>query len=153
MQDNSKLETSIGSMLHTNGYELVDLAVKRTGRKPLLQFFIDRLEGAVNVDDCARMSQKIEGVLDMEQFYPQGYIIEVSSPGVFRPLKKPEHYSRFMGERVKVILHEPLEGRAVFTGVIAGASEKSFTLSDGTSSFEFAFDRIKKANLDPVMEF
>lgn len=153
MADNSKIEQALAPILKQNGCELVDLVISRTGRKPTLQFFIDKLEGAINVEDCARMSGKIEGVLDMEEFFPQGYIIEVSSPGISRPLKKPEHFMRFLNERVKVILRDPLENRAVFTGLIAAASETDFTVNDGTSSFTFKYERVKKATLDPVVEF
>ncbi|MDD4005438.1 MAG: ribosome maturation factor RimP [Elusimicrobiaceae bacterium] len=153
MADNSKIEQALAPVFKQNGIELVDIVVSRTGRKPTLQFFIDKLEGAINVEDCARMSGKIEGVLDMEEFFPQGYIIEVSSPGINRPLKKPAHYLRFAGERAKVVLREMVENRAVFTGVIESADDAQFTLFDGTSRFTFKYDRVKKAVLDPVVEF
>lgn len=153
MADIIKIEQALAPVFKANGMELVDLVISKTGRKPTLQFFIDRVEGSVNVEDCARMSGKIEGVLDMEDFFPQGYIIEVSSPGINRPLKKPEHYIRFKGERVKVILRELLDNRGVFTGIIESADEEQFTVFDGTSRFTFKYDRVKKANLDPVVEF
>jgi len=68
-------------------------------------------------------------------------------------LKKPEHFKRFTGERVKIVLKVPLEGRGSFTGVIASAEEDAFVLDDGTNQFRFAYNNLKKANLDPVLEF
>ena len=70
-----------------------------------------------------------------------------------RVLKKPEHFKRFVGQRAKVVLKIPLEGRGSFTGVIASAEDNHFVLDDGTNQFRFSYDNIKKANLDPVLEF
>ena len=89
----------------------------------------------------------------MENLIDGAYILEVSSPGVTRVLKKPAHFKQFLTQRVKIVLKVPLEGRGFFTGVIASADDEGFTLDDGTNQYRFAYDNIKKANLDPVLEF
>ena len=91
--------------------------------------------------------------MEMENLIDGAYILEVSSPGVQRVLKKPAHFKRFTGQRVKIVLKVPLEGRGSFTGIIASADDDAFVLDDGTNQFRFSYDNIKKANLDPVLEF
>ena len=105
------------------------------------------------MDDCGALTDKIDAILEMENLIEGAYILEVSSPGVHRVLKKPTHFKQFISQRVKIVLKVPLEGRGFFTGVIASADEKEFVLDDGTNQYHFAYDNIKKANLDPVLEF
>ncbi len=104
-------------------------------------------------DDCGELTDKIDAILEMENLIDGAYILEVSSPGVHRVLKKPAHFKQFITQRVKIVLKVPLEGRGFFTGVIASADDDGFVLDDGTNQYRFAYDNIKKANLDPVLEF
>ena len=140
MRDPKTIEETVARALAQQDVELVDLIIQNQGRKKLLQFFVDKT-GGVTLDDCGELTDKIDSIL------------EVSSPGVQRVLKKPEHFKRFVGQRAKVVLKIPLEGRGSFTGVIASAEDDHFVLDDGTNQFRFAYDNIKKANLDPVLEF
>lgn len=152
MKDPKTIEQTVASALEGQGVELVDLVIQNQGRKKLLQFFVDK-EGGVNLDDCSALTDKIDSVLEMENLIDGAYILEVSSPGVKRVLKKPAHFKKFINERVRVVLKNPLEGRGFFTGTIASADEDGFVLDDGTNQFNFKYDNIKKANLDPVLEF
>ena len=152
MKDPKTIEQTIARALENEQVELVDLVIQHQGKKKLLQFFVDKV-GGVTLDDCGALTDKIDAVLEMENLIEGAYILEVSSPGVQRVLKKPEHFKQFVSQRVKIVLKVPLEGRGFFTGVIASADDNGFVLDDGTNQYRFAYDNIKKANLDPVLEF
>lgn len=152
MKDPKLIEETVAKALAAQQVELVDLVIQHQGRKAVLQFFVDKV-GGVTLDDCGELTNQIDAVLEMEQLIDGAYVLEVSSPGVQRVLKKPEHFKRFVQERVKVVLKVPLNGRGSFTGVIANADDNAFTLDDGTNQYRFEYANIKKANLDPVLEF
>ncbi|MBO5011724.1 MAG: ribosome maturation factor RimP [Elusimicrobiaceae bacterium] len=152
MRDPKTIEQTVAKALEAGGVELVDLVIQNQGKKKLLQFFVDKV-GGVTLDDCGELTDKIDSVLEMENLIDGAYILEVSSPGVQRVLKKPAHFKQFLTQRVKIVLKVPLEGRGFFTGVIASADDEGFMLDDGTNQYRFAYDNIKKANLDPVLEF
>ncbi|MGB2579163.1 ribosome maturation factor RimP [Elusimicrobium simillimum] len=152
MKDISKIEEVVAKHVSASGFEVVDLIIQNQGSKKLLQFFVDK-EGGINLDDCEKASRLIDSVLEMENIIDGAYILEVSSPGIKRVLKRPEHFKKFIGERAKVMTKAPIENRANFTGVIASADDKQIVLDDGTTQFTFKYEDIKKANLDPVLEF
>lgn len=152
MRDPKTIEQTVGKALENDGVELVDLVIQNQGRKKLLQFFVDK-QGGVTLDDCGELTDKIDSILEMENLIDGAYILEVSSPGVHRVLKKPAHFKRFINERIKVVLKNPLEGRGFFTGIIADAGDDSFVLSDGTNTYTFKYEDTKKVTLDPVLEF
>ena len=150
----SKIETEeiISQAIAADGYELIDLIIQNQGSKKLLQFFVDK-NGGLTLNDCEILTRKIDAVLTMENIIEGAYILEVSSPGMNRVLKKPEHFKRFLGERAKITLKQALENRANFTGLIETADDDKIVLSDGTNKFTFKYEDIKKAHLDPVTEF
>ena len=152
MRDPKTIEQTVAKAVEALDVELVDLIIQNQGKKKLLQFFVDKV-GGVTLDDCGELTDKIDSVLEMENLIDGAYILEVSSPGVQRVLKKPAHFKQFLTQRVKIVLKVPLEGRGFFTGVIASADDEGFTLDDGTNQYRFAYDNITKANLDPVLEF
>jgi ribosome maturation factor RimP len=150
----SKIETEeiISQAIAADGYELIDLIIQNQGSKKLLQFFVDK-NGGLTLNDCEILTRKIDAVLTMENIIEGAYILEVSSPGMNRVLKKPEHFKKFLGERAKITLKQALENRANFTGLIETADDDKMVLSDGTNKFTFKYEDIKKAHLDPVTEF
>ena len=152
MKDPKLIEQTIARALAAQQVELVDLVIQHQGRKAVLQFFVDKV-GGVTLDDCGELTDKIDSLLEMENLVDGAYVLEVSSPGVQRVLKKPGHFKRFTGERVKIVLKVPLNGRGSFTGVIAQADDNAFVLDDGTNQFRFEYNNLKKAHLDPVLEF
>lgn len=152
MKDPKLIEETVAKALAAKQVELVDLVIQHQGRKAVLQFFVDKT-GGITLDDCGELTDTIDSILEMENLVDGAYVLEVSSPGVQRVLKKPEHFKRFAGQRVKVILKVPLGGRGSFTGVIAQADDHAFVLDDGTNQFRFEYNNLKKAHLDPVLEF
>ena len=152
MKDIKTIEQTVDAALKGQGVELVDLVIQNQGRKKLLQFFVDK-EGGITLDDCTQLTDKIDSILEMESLIEGAYILEVSSPGIKRVLKKPAHFKKFIGERARIFTKQAIENRATFTGIIEEADDKKNVLFDGTTRFNFKYEDIKKANLDPVVEF
>ena len=125
------------------GTELVEA---RFSPGPLLMLFVDREDGPVDHEFCSRVISAVSPALDAEGY---GGSLEVSSPGIERPLTKPEHFRRFVGREVKVRVGEPVEGRRNFTGVIERAGEKDFVLKllEGGAEVELPFGSVARANL------
>ena len=108
------------------GYELVDLDV-RVGRSGLLRIFIDK-ENGVNLADCELVSRQLSAFLDVEDPLPGGYVLEVSSPGLDRPLRTLEHFRRFRDCQAKVRLREPRESRRMLSGRLLGIRDESIVM-------------------------
>ena len=108
------------------GYELVDIDV-RVGRKGLLRVFIDK-EAGVNLSDCERVSRQLSAFLDVEDPLPGRYVLEVSSPGLDRPLRTLEHFRRFRECQAKVRLREPRESRRMLNGRLLGICDESIVM-------------------------
>jgi ribosome maturation factor RimP len=108
-----------------NGYELVDVEYTRGPSGWIARFYIDRRpdlppssKGGISFEDCERLSRQLSAVLDVEDPVPHAYSLEVSSPGLDRPLRTAAHFQRYLGETAKVTLSEPLAGRRNFKGVM-----------------------------------
>lgn len=127
------------------GYEMVDLEVSNRGK--LLRLFIDKPEG-VNIDDCVLVSNQIGNLLAVENDVDYDRL-EVSSPGLDRLLKKDADFIRFIGERVKVKLRMPLEGRKNFVGVLLGLEQGELLIKCEGLVQKIALTNIDKARLDP----
>ena len=141
------LETEVNSL----GYELVDLDL-RVGGNGLLRLYIDS-ENGITLEDCEQVSHQVSGLLDVEDPIPGNYSLEVSSPGVNRPLRTPAHYARFKGERAKIELARPREdGRRRFTGLLGAVAEDEFELELDGETVILRFEDIVAARLAPKIE-
>lgn len=118
------------------------IAVERPARESL-RIFIDHPDG-VGLDLCERVSNQLRHLTEE-------YALEVSSPGLDRPLTKPEHYARFAGQTARVRLSQPIDGRRNFTGTIAAAGADSFTLTTEDGTTEISLDRVHRSNLVPEL--
>jgi ribosome maturation factor RimP len=127
------------------GYEMVDLEVSNRGK--LLRLFIDKPEG-VNIDDCVLVSNQIGNLLAVENDIDYDRL-EVSSPGLDRLLKKDADFIRFIGERAKVKLRMPLEGRKNFVGILRGLEQGELLIECEGLVQKVALTNIDKARLDP----
>jgi ribosome maturation factor RimP len=133
--------------------ELVDIEFVRIGRDAILRLFIDK-DGGVTLDDCAEVSRELSAVLDVEEVIESHYVLEVSSPGLDRPLKKPQDYARYTGRLIKIRTYEPFlddagNKRKTFLGTLEGLVEGSvrITLKEGQTA-SIPLDRVAKANLE-----
>ena len=127
----------------TQGTELVEA---RFSPGPLLTLLVDREDGPVDHEFCSHIVSAVSPALEDEGYTGS---LEVSSPGIERPLTKPDHFRRFVGREVKVRVGEPVEGRRNFTGVIERAGEKDFVLKllEGGAEVELPFGSVARANL------
>lgn len=144
MQDLSALfEPVVESM----GYEFIGAELTGSSKHATLCIYIDREQG-VNVDDCAAISHQISAILDVEEPIKQAYDLQVSSPGINRPLFKLTDYERFCGEVARIRMNAALSGRRNFKGVLQGVVESRFVkiMVDG-ESYQLPFSDIGKANL------
>ncbi|MCR4302586.1 MAG: ribosome maturation factor RimP [Sulfuricaulis sp.] len=130
------------------GFELVDVEMAGSHHHATLRVYIDSPRG-VNVDDCARVSRQLSALLDVEDPLPGHYTLEVSSPGLDRPLAKPEDFKRFVGETIKVKMHEPLQGRKNFSGKLVDVAADHVVVEVDKESFNLAFDDMERARLVP----
>jgi len=130
------------------GLELVDVAFTSEYGRRVLRIYIDR-PGGVTVEDCERVSRELGTILDVEDPIPQSYNLEVSSPGLDRPLKTEKDFSRYAGKRARIKTREPIDGRRNFKAVIdsVGNEEVKVTDFDG-KVFTIAISNIDKAKLE-----
>ncbi len=136
------------------GFELVDLEYQRENRGWVLRFFLDK-EGGINLDDCAAASREISSLLDVENVISSAYHLEVSSPGIERPLKKTQDFVRFAGQLAKIKTIEAIDPdasgrkRKTFVGTLSGVDgdDVLLTLKKNTAVVRIALLQIEKANL------
>jgi ribosome maturation factor RimP len=128
------------------GMELVDLEYRREGPRWVLRLFIDK-QGGVTVDDCARISREVGDLLDVKDIIPQAYVLEVSSPGLNRRIRKKEDFSRFVGQKVKLWLVSPKDGRKKIVGQLSGVEGEEVVVTATEGCFSVALKDIARANL------
>ena len=132
------------------GYELVgvEYVSQGSGSGHTLRVFIDHANG-IGVDDCVAVSHQVSGVLDVEDPIQGNYDLEVSSPGLDRPLFYKEHFERFAGSQVKVTMLSKIEGRRRFKGLLKGVKEEGVLVLVDNEEFVLPLDQIEKARLVP----
>jgi ribosome maturation factor RimP len=123
-----ELEAVVRPVVEAAGLELVDITFRREAGRRILRVTVDREEG-VDLDTIAGTSERLSRRLDLEEFAPGPYTLEVSSPGVERPLRRPEEFVRRVGDKVKVRTTEPIEGARNHAGVLVAADEDGVTLA------------------------
>lgn len=147
MEIRDRLEELIDTELAMIGYELVKLETSFAARRKILRIFIDRMDRAVTIDDCVEVTKIISLVLDGEDVVPGPYTLEVSSPGVDRPLTKPKHFSRFIGSVAKIEYQDEKEDKVKVTGKIVDADDAAVTLDIDGEKKSIGYGSIIKANL------
>ena len=136
-----KVEEILQPILERRGYVLVDIEFKGAGRRQLLRVFIDRREGGISVNECASVSEELSLILDVEDFISGPYILEVSSPGLDRVLKKDREINWAIGKKVRVVT---LEGE--YKGRLIDNLEDRIIIDES----EIGKDKILKIQLDEV---
>ncbi len=127
--------------------EVVLLEIKGDGNSSIIRVFIDK-PGGVSLEDCGRFSKKFSVVLDVEDLIPFSYTLEISSPGVNRPLVKESDFQRFCGKDARIRMRRPLEGQKNFRGKIVGVTEGRLELEVVSGKqIEITLIDIEKANL------
>jgi ribosome maturation factor RimP len=130
------------------GYEFVGLEHSSNPKNAVLRIYIDS-ENGIDLDDCSRVSREVAALLDVEDPISGRYTLEVSSPGLDRPLFTPSQFEQFAGELVKVTLFAPEDGRRKFRGRITGVQGEEIQLIVDDAEIALSFGNIAKAKLVP----
>lgn len=138
-------------IVETLSFELVDVEFLKEGVNWYLRVYIDK-HGGITIDDCQSVSEKLSDKLDEVDPIKQSYILEVSSPGLERPLKKDRDYERFKGEEVEVKLFQPVNGKKIFEGELLGLVENQIIIKPADGD-EIRFDRNDTAMVRRVLRF
>ncbi|MDC1144665.1 ribosome maturation factor RimP [Porticoccaceae bacterium] len=146
---NSELKQLLGPVVEALGCELWGIELQAGGKTKLLRLYIDHAENGVGVDDCERVSRQASAVLDVEDAINGEYILEVSSPGMDRPLYELSQYEQFIGEDISLRLRFPYEGRRNFKGRLSGVDDDEIVLVVADHEFLFPVEGIEKANVVP----
>jgi ribosome maturation factor RimP len=131
------------------GMELLGVEYAPSGGSALLRLYIDVADRPVNVEDCEAVSREVSAVLDINDPISSNYTLEVSSPGIDRPLFTLAHFARFVGDQAKVSLRLPQDGRRRVQGKILRAQDGTVAIAEGKGEFVIAMDNIEKARLVP----
>jgi ribosome maturation factor RimP len=134
-------------VIQSMGYQLVGIEFQGSTQHGTLRVYIDH-ENGIGVDDCVAISHQISGILDVEEPIQQAYDLEVSSPGINRPLFKAQDYEQFIGHSAKIKMAVALEGRKNFKGMLQGVTDsKTVQIMVDNESYELPISDIATANL------
>ena len=142
----NQLQAIIEPAVTAMGFELIGVEYLAQGRHSLLRIYIDSEQG-ITVDDCGSVSHQVSAILDVEDVIKGVYTLEVSSPGINRPLFTAEHFDRFSGEQAEVKLRAPLNGRRKFKGTLKGVHDNSVVIEVDSEEYSLPIADIEKANL------
>ncbi len=142
------IQVLIEPVVASLGYELLGIEYLMQGKHTLLRIYIDSGEG-ITLDDCTQVSHQVSGLLDVEDIVKGQFNLEVSSPGLDRPLFTLEQFQRYIGSNIKVRLSMPVENRRKCVGRLCAVDEKDIVLDIDGVELHLNFDNIEKANIVP----
>ena len=150
MPDNEiieKVENVLSPILADESIELVEVEFKTAGKRWMLRIFIDK-EGGVTIADCEKVNRELGRILDVEDFIDHPYTLEVSSPGLTRPLKKTEDFARYKGKLCRIVTKERIDDKTEFRGKIVDVMDDKVEIKGKIDVFTIPICAIKKANLE-----
>ena len=151
----ARLEDKLTEMLNPGvealGFELVGVEFVRAGKHSILRVFIDH-ENGISVDNCADVSHQVSAILDVEDPISTEYNLEVSSPGMDRPLFNEKHYKASVGEVVQVRLSMPMDDRRNFKGEVLSCEDGMISIEVDGQQFQLAVANIEKGNVVPTFD-
>ncbi len=150
MQNLSGLRTLLEPPVEALGYELLHLEFAGRGGS-ILRLYIDA-PGGIELDDCETVSKQVSVVLDVEDPVKNAYTLEVSSPGLDRPLVKPAHFRKFTGERVRIVMQAHILGRRRFTGTLVAADDAVAEVEVDGEVYRLPYDEMESARIEPVFD-
>ncbi|TBU97913.1 ribosome maturation factor RimP [Stutzerimonas kirkiae] len=146
-----QLQALLAPVVEALGFQCWGVEFISQGRHSLLRVYIEH-ENGILVDDCEKVSRQLSGVLDVEDPISTDYTLEVSSPGMDRPLFTLEQYAAYIGEQVKIKLRSPYEGRRNFQGLLRGVEEQDVVVQVDEHEYLLPLDLIDKGNIIPRFE-
>ncbi len=142
-----RVRVMANAILSTQGMDLIDVEYRREGKGWVLRLYIDK-EGGVTVEDCSHVSQEVGRNLDVEDFISTPYTLEVSSPGLMRPLKSERDFIKYRNHLIKVKTIDPIQNRRRFKGKLIGVSENRIEMEVDGGVFQIPLSNVAKANLE-----
>ena len=144
-----KVESLLFPVIEPMELELVDMEYLQDGAYWFLRIYLEKIDGEISLDECATVSNSISE--DVDILIEDKFFLEISSPGLERPLKKEKDFTRFSGEKIKVILKHKIDDSRNWTGILEKFENSVIFLNVGEKTLEIPFDEVKKANI--VFEF
>ncbi len=137
------------------GFELVDVELVTEHGRGVVRLYVDTVppgtkDRGITVDELQSVSRLVSDILDVEDAVDGAYTLECSSPGLYRPLTKPAHFDRALGERIKVKTYEKIDGRKVFTGVLLRRDDERIVIDVDGKEFSIESSAVARANLEPL---
>ena len=146
----SRTEALLLPIMEANQFELVDVEYVKEGSSWYLRAYIDK-EGGISIDDCELVSRALSDLLDQEDFIEEAYILEVSSPGLLRPIKKDKDFQRNVGKEIEVHLFKMIDKKKELIGILTAFDADTLTLQ--TEEKEIRLNRKEAALIRPYIEF
>lgn len=140
-----KIKNAVGDFIKASGYELIDASLRKVSGVLNLKFLVDRPAGGISLQECAVLNEQLGALLDKEDILDERYILEVSSPGVDRPLSDEKDFLRAKGRRIRAFLSESFEAKIEWEGSIDQVNEGILFLNTGDSIKSIPLSKIKKA--------
>jgi len=149
--DTIRIEALAGEVARDLSLSLYDVDVSREGPRNILRVYVER-EGGVALSDIATFSRRFGAILEVDDPVEGPYVLEVSSPGVTRRLRRPDHFERSLGKRVRVNLVAPRDGRRHLVGVLSGCDGEGIEVREDEETYRVPYAEIRKAKLDVTQE-
>lgn len=142
--------SACGPQLDANGYELVEVELTNQFNQRVLRVFVDKPGHGVTLEDCTAATRLLNPVLDENADLGDAYMLEVSSPGTDRPLRRPEHFARYAEQQVPVYIESfsPVDGRKKFKGTLTGFEDGVIRVECEGQAYAIGLDNLKRANID-----
>ena len=149
-----KVRAVAAPLVEQEGMELVEVELGGPGGHTILRLFIDKT-GGITLEDCSNVSHLVSAALDVEDPLHGAYQLEVSSPGLDRPLRTPEHFAKYAGQKARIRTYGPIaesENRKTFIGTLKGIVDGKVEIEVDGKLFQVPHAQISKANIEPVFE-
>ena len=146
MQVAQRVEELLGPIAAERKYCVVDVTYRREGGRFVLRVIMDK-KGGITMDECAALSNELGGLVDRENIISDEYLLEVSSPGLDRKLKKGEDFVWAVGKKVRITTYAPFDGKNVFSGTLVGLGEGTVVVEEEGKSTQIPRDKIANARL------
>lgn len=153
MRTVDRVEILADELISENGYEVVDVEFKKEGARKVLRLYVDRLETGITLDEISEITRLVSDRLDEEDFIEEEYVLEVSSPGITRVIKKEKDFVRFAGRNIDVKLYRPYEKRKKFTALLKGYEDGDVVMELDGEEIRIPLKDISKVNLSFDFEF
>lgn len=139
------IKSLILPILEAEGAELIEMNFIRARPRPILKILVDKLESRITLDECADLNKAISDLLDAQDIIKSGYVLEMSSPGLDRPLREKRDFLRCLNKGIKIFLKEPVSGKVELDGIITKVTDEAVYIDREGEVLEIPFAKINKA--------